>query len=90
MAQGVKKPISMHEDVGLIPGLDQCVKRSSELWCRSQTLLRSGIAVAIVKLTATAPIQSIAWKFPYTASSALKKKKKKKKLMQKSSQNTST
>ena len=39
-----------HEVVGLIPGLAQWVKGPGchELWCRSQTRLGSGIAVAVV------------------------------------------
>ena len=50
MAQEVKNPTSIHEDAGLIPGLallvkDQCCH---ELWCRSQTRLGSGVAVAVV------------------------------------------
>ena len=35
---------SIHEDVGSIPGLTQ---RCHELWCRSQMLLGSGVAVAV-------------------------------------------
>ena len=39
-----------HEVVGSIPGLAQWVKdwHCRELWCRSQTLLGSGVAVAVV------------------------------------------
>ena len=39
-----------HEVVGLIPALAQWVKdpRCCELWGRSQTWLRSGVAVALV------------------------------------------
>ena len=38
------------KDVGLIPGLAQWVKDLAllELWYRSQTQLRSGVAVAVV------------------------------------------
>ena len=41
VAQGVKNPDNIHEGVGSIPGLTQWVKGCS-------TLLRSGIAVAVV------------------------------------------
>ena len=39
-----------HEVVGLIPGLAQSVKDLAllcELWCRSQTWLGSGVAMAL-------------------------------------------
>ena len=40
---------SIHEDVNLIPGLTPWVKDTGllELWCRSQTQLGSGVAVAM-------------------------------------------
>ena len=41
-----------------------------ELWCRLQTLLRSGVAVAV------ALIQPLAWEPPYAAGAALKRPKK--------------
>ena len=48
----VTKPTSVPEDAGLIPGLAQWIRvrirRCHELWCRSQTQLRSGMAVAVV------------------------------------------
>jgi len=45
----VRNPASIHEDVGLIPGLalELMIQRCHELWCRSQMRLRSGIALAV-------------------------------------------
>ena len=42
MAQWLINPVEVHEDVGSIPGLTQCVKdwRCHELWCRLQMQLR--------------------------------------------------
>ena len=40
---------SIHEDTGLIPDLTQWDKdpHCHELWCRSQTWLRGGVAMAM-------------------------------------------
>ena len=40
---------SIHENVGSMPGLAQGVNDLAlpELWCRSQMLLRSGVALAV-------------------------------------------
>ena len=50
-------------------------------WCRSQKLLRSDVAVAVVQAStvALAPIWPLAWKPPYAKGVALKRQKKKKK-----------
>ena len=48
-----------------------------ELWCRSWTRLRSGVAWC--RPVATAPIQPLAWESSYAMSAALKGQKTKKK-----------
>ena len=46
-------PTSIHEDVrsilGLTPHVDPGIRRCRELWCRSQTWLESGVAVAVTQ-----------------------------------------
>ena len=51
MAQGLTNPTRIPKDVGLVPGLAQWVKDLvwHELWCRSQTRLGSGVAVAVMQ-----------------------------------------
>ena len=39
---------NIQEGAGLIPGPAQCVKDRAELWCRSETQLRSFVVVAVV------------------------------------------
>ena len=53
---------SLYEGAGLIPGLTQWVEDPALLWlwCRP---------------AATAPIQPLAWEFPYAIGGALKRKK---------------
>ena len=50
MAQQVRTPHSVCEDVGLIPGLAQCVRDPvlPQLQHRLQMRLGSGVAVAVV------------------------------------------
>ena len=61
MAQQVKNQTSIHEDLGLIPGLTQWVKDLVWLWLRP---------------AAAAPIQSLAWELLFALGAALKRKTK--------------
>ena len=49
VVQWVKNLTSTYEDVGLIPGLAQWARSCCELWRRSQTWLRSHVAVAVAE-----------------------------------------
>ena len=49
-----------------------------DLWYRSQTRLRSGIAVAVAVATAVVRIQTLAWELSYATNVWLYKEKKKK------------
>ena len=70
----------IYEDAGSIPGLTQWIRiqHCCELWCRSQTRLDPVLLWLWCKLAAVAPIQPLAWEFPYAMGAALKKKGKKK------------
>ena len=61
VVQWVKNPTAVVQSAGWIPGLEQ--------WAKG-----SGIATAVVLVTATARIQSLAWELPDAASAAFKKK----------------
>ena len=54
MAEWVKNLTSIHEDVGLIPGLDGWVKDLA--WPKAAT-----------EVADAAPIRLLAWKLPYAA-----------------------
>ena len=79
MAQEVKNPTSIHEDIGSIPGLTQWIKGSS---IAKSCGMGRGCGWDLVLLwlgcrpVAMAPIQPLAWEPPYALGVALKKKKK--------------
>ena len=78
MAQWVTIPTSIHEDVGLTPGLTQWDKGSS-IAMRCCVGHRCGLDPMLLWLwrrpAAAALIRPLAWELPYAADAALKKLK---------------
>ena len=76
MAQGVKNPTSIHEDMGSTPDLAQLVKGSGTAMsygvdCRCGSDAR--LLWLWCRLTAAAPIQPTAQELPYATGAALKR-----------------
>ena len=79
MAQWVKNPTGSQEDAGLISGVTQWIKGSS-IAPSCCVGYRSGSDLVLLwlwhRLSAAAPIQSLAWELPYAEGAALKRKVK--------------
>ena len=81
MAQWLTNLTSIHEDTSSIPGLVSGLKIwcCHELWCRSQTQLRSVCCRGSGAGWWLQPIRPLAWEPPYAMGAALKETKRQKK-----------
>ena len=70
-------PMSIHDDVGLNPGLP--VRQGSSIAMSCGVVCKRGLDPALLwhALAAIAPIQPLAWELPRASGAALKSKKKK-------------
>ena len=75
MAQQLRNPSRIHEDVGLIPGLTQWVKGSGvAMSCSVGHRCDLDLVWLLLwhRPVATAPIRPLAWEIPYATGAALK------------------
>ena len=81
----VTNPTSIHEDVGLIPGLARCVKDLACCGCAVGRRHSSDPALLWLwcRPAAGSSVQPLAWELPYAKDAALKRQKKQNKTKQK-------
>ena len=78
----VMNPTRIHEDTGSVPGLTQWIKDPGiAMSCGVGRRHSSDLALLCLwcKMTATVPIQLLAWELPYAMGAALKRQEKNKK-----------
>ena len=76
MAQWAENPTSVHEDVGLTPGLIRWLKDlQAAVWVANAARIPL-LLWLWYRLAAVAPIRSLAWELLYATRASLKRKKK--------------